>query len=153
MRDENPEKFPSRMGNEWTMGEHSIALSLLKDYNKSYDEIARILKRTDGGISSHLRLVIREYYFVRKYTVDEIMSSFNFTKRKYIERTIENTTDKHIKSINTTKYKTCSAFAEVMNMLDEMKKSQLKSGTFDMEAYAKLVDYYVKPFGINIFPK
>ena len=152
MRDENPEKFPTRMGNEWTMGEHSIAISLLKGY-KTYNEIAHILKRTDSAISSHLRLVIREYHFVKKYTVDEIMSKFNFTKRKYIERTIENTTDKHIKSINTTKYKNWSSFAEVMDMLDKVKKVQMENGTFDMEAYAKLVDYSVKPFGVNIFPK
>ena len=152
MRDENPSKYPSQMGEGWTMGEHSIALSLLKDY-KTYNEIASILKRTHGGISSHMRLVIREYHFVKKYTVDEIMSKFNFTKRKYIERTIENTTDKHIKSINTTKYKKWSSFAEVMDMLDKVKKVQMENGTFDMEAYAKLVDYSVKPFGIHIFPK
>ena len=152
MRDENPSKYPSQMGEGWTIGEHSIALCLLKN-KVSYDEIASILKRTHGGISSHMRLVIREYHFIKKYTVDEIMLKFNFTKRGYVERAIANTTDKHLNFIDGKKYKTCSKFDEVMDMLDKVKKVQMENGTFDMEAYAKLVDYSVKPYGINIFPK
>lgn len=107
-----------RANRPWTTGEHSIALCLLKDYNKSYGEIARILKRSYGAINSHMRLVIREYYFIKNYTVDEIMSKFNFTKRQSMEKTIATTTDKHLKYIRGNLYKSFSDFAVKMEIMD-----------------------------------
>ena len=84
----------------------------------SYHEIARVLKRTYGAINSHMRLVIREYHFIKKYTIDEIMSKFNFTKRQSIEKTIATTTDKHLKYIRGNLYKSFSEFAVKMDLLD-----------------------------------
>jgi len=137
------------MGTGWTIGEHSIMLSLLKEYNLSISEVARILKRTDNGIKSRMLSVVLEYHIEKKYTLDEIVSKFNFTP-DFVKNVIKT---KNNYKPPMKEYKTCSEFDEVMNMLEKVKKVQMENGTFDMEAYAKLVDYSMKKYGINIFPK
>lgn len=142
---------PSRDHWDWTTGEHSIMLSLLNEYKLPISKVASILKRTNGAITSRMRVVILDYHFTKKYSIEQIVSRFNFDEKRVI-RVINNQQQYYTRTAGT-KYKECSKFDEVMEMLDKVKKVQMENGTFDMEAYAKLVDYTMKPYGINIFPK
>jgi len=137
------------MGDKWTIGEHSILLTFLSD-GLSDNEISGILKRTDGSIRSRKNIIALHYYFTDKYPIKYIADRLSMDTRK-VEYIIDKFKGKY--KSPTNEYKNCSSFAEVMDMLDKVKKIQMENGTFDMEAYAKLVDYSVKPSGVNIFPK
>ena len=100
----------------WTGGEHSIMLCLLKDYNLPVKEVSRILKRTRGAITSRMRLVILEYHFTKKYTIEDIVSKFNFIE-SFVRRVI-NSQSYYLDNTISKKYKTCSDFAVKMDIMD-----------------------------------
>lgn len=126
MRENSPEKYPTRMGEYWTGGEHSIMLCLLKEYKLPISEVARILKRTHGAISSRMRLVVLEYLFTKNYTINMIVSKFNF-EYGFILRAIK-TKEKNYKNTLGAPYKACSDFAVKMDIMEEeVKKNKSKN--------------------------
>ena len=126
MRENSPDKYPSRMGEHWTGGEHSIMLCLLKDYKLPISEVARILKRTHGSITSRMRLVVLEYNYTKNYTVNQIVTKFNF-EYGFVVRAIK-TKEKSYKNTLGAPYKACSDFAVKMDIMEEeVKKNKSKN--------------------------
>ena len=125
MRENSPDKYPSRMGEIWTTGEHSIMLSFLKEYNLPISEVARILRRTHGAISSRMRLVVLEYIFTKNYTINQIVSKFNF-EYGFVVRAIK-TKERFYKNTLGAPYKACSEFAVKMDVLEAELKTKTKN--------------------------
>ena len=71
MVNENPDKYPSRMGQPWTSDEVSKLLAFIAN-NKQVEDIAKEHQRTEGGITAQLRKMAYDYYKNDKKSVEEI---------------------------------------------------------------------------------
>lgn len=72
MAKENPDKFPSRMGQPWSTNEVNQLLASIRD-KKSFEDIVKEHQRTDGGIHKQLRRMAHDYYNNGK-TIEEIQT-------------------------------------------------------------------------------
>lgn len=61
MRMENPNKYPEKMGNTWSEEDDTILLRMASE-GKSHNDIASILKRTEGGVYARLKLKAFNFY-------------------------------------------------------------------------------------------
>jgi hypothetical protein len=69
---ENPEKYPSRMGQVWTSDETTDLLTSIKNGDPIKD-IAAHHERTVGGIRSRLCTIATELHFKYKMSTDDIV--------------------------------------------------------------------------------
>jgi hypothetical protein len=71
MAEEDPSKYPSRMGQKWNDEEVSkLLISIHK--KKPIDEIASEHQRTVGGINAERRKLAADYWFNDKRTIEDI---------------------------------------------------------------------------------
>jgi len=68
---ENPDKYPSRMGQPWTKDETSDLLNAVSD-GQTIKDIASHHERTIGGIRSRLCIIAAELHFKNKSTMEDI---------------------------------------------------------------------------------
>ena len=94
----------------WTLKDHDHMVCRLSELGETVSEVAKKLGRTDGAIKARMRLVILEYYINQNMSIDEIVSTFDFANRQFVERTIshKDTRYKHILGKN---FKECSKYA------------------------------------------
>ncbi len=88
---ENPDKYPSRMGQPWETDEVIKLLKYVKE-NKSHSEIAELHERTIGSISSKLRSLAYEYHCEGR-SLEKIMK-FTGLSKEIIEATIQRNQNK-----------------------------------------------------------
>ena len=115
LRDENPEKYPSKLGEKWSDEEESKLRQAIK-MGIPKNEISKTLGRTIGGINSQRRKIAAEYYFNDKKQIDEIMKITGLTKEE-IEDTIERR-----KNYNNIKENTNIESLEIPSDIIELKK-------------------------------
>jgi len=70
---ENPDKYPSRMGQSWTKDETSDLLKAVAD-GQPIKNIASHHERTIGGIRSRLCTIAAELHFNNKASLEDIMT-------------------------------------------------------------------------------
>ena len=68
---ENPDKYPTRMGQPWSSDEVIKLLGFINN-NKSVADIAKEHQRTEGGITSQLKKMAYEYYKNDKKSIEDI---------------------------------------------------------------------------------
>ena len=73
MRDENPNKYPSKLGEKWSDEEESELLQAIKS-GIPKNEISKTMGRTIGGINARLSVIIRRCHFDYKWEVRKIES-------------------------------------------------------------------------------
>ena len=71
LRDENPEKYPSKLGEKWSDEEESELRQAIK-LGIPKNEISKTLGRTIGGINARLGVIVRRCHFDYRMTVAEI---------------------------------------------------------------------------------
>lgn len=71
LRDENPEKYPSKLGEKWSDEEESELRQAIK-MGIPKNEISKTLGRTIGGINARLGVIIRRCHFDYRMSVTEI---------------------------------------------------------------------------------
>ena len=81
MARENPDKYPSRMGQPWTSDEVSKLLAFIAN-NKQVEDIAKEHQRTEGGITAQLRKMAYDYYKNDKKSVEEIEALTGLSERQ-----------------------------------------------------------------------
>lgn len=111
MARENPEKYPSRMGQKWTTQEVNQLLDEIQK-GKTLNDISLSHQRTRGGISSQLRKMAYEYYEYEKKSLEEISRLTGLSTY-----TILKTVEKNCQSV------TSSRKNEVLPILKEINNS------------------------------
>ena len=71
LRDENPEKYPSKLGEKWSDEEESELRQAIK-IGIPKNEISKTLGRTIGGINARLGVIVRRCHFDYRMKVVEI---------------------------------------------------------------------------------
>jgi hypothetical protein len=71
MAQENPDKYPARMGQSWTDDEVTKLLTSICN-KKSVEDIAKDHQRTEGGIKAQLKKMAYDYHKNDKKTIEEI---------------------------------------------------------------------------------
>lgn len=71
LRDENPEKYPSKLGEKWSDEEESELREAIKMGIPKH-EISKTLGRTIGGINARLGVIVRRCHFDYKWDVRKI---------------------------------------------------------------------------------
>lgn len=71
MNQENPDKYPGRMGQPWKPEEVDKLLTSIRE-KKSLEDIAKDHQRTEGGINAELRKLAYEYHIKSKKQMEEI---------------------------------------------------------------------------------
>ena len=78
MAAENPDKYPSRMGQPWSSEEDQELLTML-NHKCSKEEIAESIKRTTGSIKARIDLHVRRMA-VKPTSIDIIAEELNVTE-------------------------------------------------------------------------
>lgn len=71
LRDENPEKYPIKLGEKWSDEEESELRQAIK-MGIPKNEISKTLGRTIGGINARLGVIVRRCHFDYRMSVAEI---------------------------------------------------------------------------------
>ena len=86
MATDNPDKYPSRMGQSWD-DEEVVKLLTSIQKKKSVQEIAVEHGRTEGGITAELRKLAADYHYNDKRSMEEIQK-YTGLSQVVIEKTI-----------------------------------------------------------------
>jgi argonaute-like protein implicated in RNA metabolism and viral defense len=70
---ENPEKYPARMGQPWTVKETTDMLDAIEN-GKLLKDIAILHERTVGGIKGQLCKIAADLHFKNKASLEDIMT-------------------------------------------------------------------------------
>ena len=73
LRDENPEKYPTKLGEKWSDEEETELRQAIKA-GIPKNEISKTLGRTVGGINARIGVIIRRCHFDYKWDVRKIES-------------------------------------------------------------------------------
>lgn len=84
MARENPDKYPSRMGQPWTSDEVSKLLAFIAN-NKQIGDIAKEHQRTEGGITAQIRKMAYDYYKNDKKSIEEIRTLTGLSDSQIID--------------------------------------------------------------------
>ena len=72
MAEENPDKYPGRMGQPWKPEEVDKLLTSIRE-KKSLEDIAKDHQRTEGGINAELKKLAVDYSIKHKKPIEEII--------------------------------------------------------------------------------
>jgi len=81
---ENPDKYPTRMGQPWTSDEVSKLLVFIAN-NKQVGDIAKEHQRSEGGITAQIRKMAYEYYKNDKKSIEEIKTLTGLSDSQIID--------------------------------------------------------------------
>lgn len=71
--EENPDKYPAKLGQPWTVEEETLLLAAIAE-KKTFDQIATEHERTLGGIKARLQVIAKRMYEADRKCVEEIMA-------------------------------------------------------------------------------
>lgn len=121
MATENPEKYPSRMGQPWDNAEVVKLLTSIQK-KKSLQEIATEHGRTEGGITAELRKLAADYHYNDKRSMEEIQKYTGLTKL-VIENAIAKRANKIEKKVK--KGEAATEVSVVAHMAQETEMQQV----------------------------
>ena len=71
LAEQNPDKYPSRMGQPWKSEEVDKLLTSIRE-KKTFEDIAKDHQRSEGGITAQLKKMAFDYSTKHKKTIEEI---------------------------------------------------------------------------------
>ncbi len=116
LKNDNPEKYPKRMGMAWSENEQNQLLSELQK-KVPIDMIAELHERTNGSIRSRLREIAANYYFNNNLQISEI--------QKYTGLSIEEISDAISRRENREKSKEVKEKEKQTNKQVEIQRAQM----------------------------
>ncbi len=115
MIEENPEKYPKRMGQSWEKSEDDILLKEIND-GISIDDIAKKHERTTGSITARLRVLAYNLYNIDKKTINDIKEITKLTDTE-----IEIAIKKKEKADNQIKENNSNDMKEIISLLKDIQ--------------------------------
>ena len=142
---------PDNNGKKWNDKEVKQLINLIKQ-NMSENEIAKIHKRTKGGIHSRIKKIVRDCYENKKYSISQISEYIGLSEDKI--NNIINKENILLKNTNITYNNECVNikknvldFKEIVAYCDEIKetiKLLKKHITSNEQSMKQILDTYFK---------
>ncbi len=127
MRENNPGKYPARLGEAWSDDEVLQLLQLIQK-KKTDLEISAEFQRTPGGIKAKRRQMAADYHFNNGYTI-EMISKYTGLDEGEITRAIQYR--QHAEEVKTKR-------KELMKRLHAKAPQPVQAETVELSGEAKL---------------
>jgi hypothetical protein len=82
--EENPDKYPAKLGQPWTVEEETLLLAAIAE-KKTFDQIATEHERTLGGIKARLQVIAKRMHEVDGKNMEEIMTATGLEQHAVIK--------------------------------------------------------------------
>jgi hypothetical protein len=132
MATDNPEKYPSRMGQPWD-DEEVVKLLTSIQKKKSVQEIAVEHGRTEGGITAELRKLAADYHYNDKRSMEEIQK-YTGLSQVVIERAIAKRENKMEGKEEKKAKKNITDVSVIAHMAEETEMQQVISLLKDIQS-------------------
>lgn len=144
---ENPDKYPAKLGNPWTEKDDKLLFDLI-DNNKSINEIAQILQRTNGGIYGRLKRFALSEFDEGEY-IEDIQKKIKIKSISDISKWVEKDEPKNDNNIISKKKISSNSKDYIFELNDRITKIENKLGIVNNNQQNILsFDYLTKKYTV-----